>query len=82
MNAKEELRDLVDAMSEREAASALTRIRGGGQGDAEAVGERLDSAPLDDEPVTAEEEAAVADAREEYRRGEFATADELKRGRA
>lgn len=79
VTAKEKLRELVNRMSERDAAAALVRLRHpSGVGD-DRVSELLDGAPLDDEPVTPEEEEAVAQARDEYRRGEFVTADEAKR---
>ena len=37
------------------------------------------TAPTDDEPLTADEVAGIEEAWEEYRRGEFITADEAKR---
>lgn len=39
----------------------------------------LANAPYDDEPETDEERAAVAEAREGYRRGEWKTAQEVRR---
>lgn len=39
----------------------------------------LDPAPYDDEPMTPEEEAAVAEARKEVRRGETMSMEEAKR---
>jgi hypothetical protein len=39
----------------------------------------LADAPIDDEPLAPEEERGVAEAREEYRRGEFVEADQIKR---
>jgi hypothetical protein len=45
----------------------------------DSLTELLADAPLDDEPVTPEEEVGAAEAREEYRRGEFVEADQLKR---
>lgn len=79
VTAKEKLRELVNRMSEREAASALVRLRHPSGVGTDRVSELLDTAPLDDEPVTPEEEEAVAEARGEYSRGEFVTADEAKR---
>ncbi len=37
----------------------------------------LDSAPLDDEPLTPEDEAAIREGLEAYRRGEVVSLDEL-----
>ncbi|MEO8093163.1 MAG: hypothetical protein ABI726_10695 [bacterium] len=77
MTAKEKLRELVNRMSEREAAAALVRLpHPSGVGD-DQVSELLDVAPLDDEPVTPEEEEAAAEAREAYRRGEFVMAENI-----
>jgi uncharacterized coiled-coil DUF342 family protein len=39
----------------------------------------LENAPTDDEPVTEAEERAVEEAREQVRRGEVLTTDELMR---
>jgi len=39
----------------------------------------LADAPIDDEPVTPEEEAALAEARDQVQRGEVVTWDDLKR---
>jgi hypothetical protein len=41
--------------------------------------ELLADAAIDDEPVTPGEEAGAAAAREEYRRGEFVEADQIRR---
>jgi hypothetical protein len=38
-----------------------------------------EQAPIDDEPETPEEAAAVAEAREQYARGEFVTMEEMAR---
>jgi hypothetical protein len=58
MTVKERLHQVVDAMSDEEAEAMLRRV--------EALRNDpfvrfLDEAPLDDEPVTSEEEAAVAE---------------------
>jgi hypothetical protein len=36
------------------------------------------AAPLDDEPTTPDEDVGAREARQEYRRGEFISADEAK----
>ncbi len=39
----------------------------------------LENAPLDDEPTTPEEDASCKEAWEEYKRGEYMTAEEAER---
>lgn len=68
MTAKQQLRLLVDELSEVEAAQALDLLVARGR--SHSLTELLDNAPLDDEPVTPEEEAAVREARDEVARGE------------
>ncbi len=57
MTAKEKLRQLVDELSEAEAAEALDILAAHRRRD--PVVESFENGPLDDEPVSAEEEAAV-----------------------
>lgn len=76
MTAKEQLRDVVDALSEDEASDTLRYI------EVRRVDPMLAAflaAALDDEPVTEEEERAVAESREEYRRGEAVPLDQVRR---
>ena len=40
--------------------------------------EAFENAPLDDEPVTEEEERALEESREAYRRGETYTAEQIR----
>lgn len=75
MTAKEKLRVVVEELSEGEAESALEYIASHRHGE---LGELLDSAPMDDEPSTPEEEAAVQAAREELARGETVSLDEIR----
>ncbi len=75
MTAKEKLRATVEELSESEAASALDYIASRQRGELSVL---LESAPLDDEPSTPEEEAAVALAREELARGETVSLDEIR----
>lgn len=77
MTAKQQLRQLVDELSEVEAAEAL-EILAARRG-RHALTEFLDNAPADDEPVTPEEEALVQEAREEIARGQLISADEIRR---
>lgn len=75
MTAKEKLRVVVEELSESEAESALGYIASRRHGE---LGELLDSAPVDDERSTPEEEAAVQAAREELSRGETVSLDEIR----
>jgi hypothetical protein len=75
MTAKEKLRVVVEGLSEGEAESALGYIASRRRGE---LGELLDSAPVDDEASTPEEEAAVQVAREELARGETVSLDEIR----
>ena len=75
MTAKEQLRDAIDALSEDEARDALRYI------EVRRVDPMLAAflaAPIEDEPVTEDEERAVAEAREEYRRGQAVPLDEIR----
>ncbi len=73
MTAKEMLRERVEALTEDEAAETLRVL----DQRADPVLAAFDNAPLDDEPITAEEEAAVALAREEIARGETVSLQEF-----
>lgn len=68
MTAKQQLRQLVDELSEVEAAEALDLLAARGRRD--SLTALLDNAPLDDEPISDEEEALVQEARDEVARGE------------
>ena len=75
MTTKEQLHALVEALPESQldaAAAALEPL-------ADPVLRALLMAPEDDEPLTAEEQAAIAESRAAYGRGEFVAHDELKR---
>jgi hypothetical protein len=75
MTAKEKLRVVVEELSEREAEGALDYIASRRH---DELGALLDSAPLDDEPSTPEEEAAVQLARDELAHGETVSLDEIR----
>ena len=80
VTAKERLRQLVDGLSEREAEEALRVIQRPQAGDPDPVIELLDNAPPENEEISAEEEAAVEEARREIERGgKLYTAEEIKR---
>jgi len=75
MTAKEQLRTVVDELSEHEAADTLAFIARR----RDALGELLASAPVDDEPTTPDEDAGVADARAQIARGEVFSAEDIRR---
>jgi len=75
MTAKEKLRERVEALTEEQAAETLRLLDQRAQN---AVLAAFDTAPLDDEPVTPEEEAAVQQAREEITRGETISLEEFR----
>lgn len=77
MTAKEKLRELVDELSETEAAQAL-EVLNARRAPRDALMEFLDNAPLDDEPSTPEEEAAVQEALEAAARGETISLEEFR----
>jgi hypothetical protein len=77
MTAKEQLRNAIDGLSEAEAADALDYlVRRRGEGD--ALNELLERAPVDDEPISEDEERAVQVAREEIERGETVSLEQAR----
>ncbi len=79
MTIKEALHRLVDELPEAELPAAkryLEYLRNVG---ADPVLRSLMEAPVDDEPLTPEEEAAVAEAYEDLRCGRTVTMEEVKR---
>ena len=77
MTAKQQLRHAIDELTEAEAADTLDYLARRQHRDALTV--FLDQAPLDDEPVTEEEERAVQEARDEIARGKTISLEQLKR---
>lgn len=75
MTAKEKLRERVEALTEEQAAETLRLL----DQRSDALSRFLESAPVDDEPVSLEEEAAVQQARDELARGEVVSAEEIRR---
>ena len=75
MTAKEKLRDAIDALSEDEARDALRYLE---VRRVDPVLAAFIAAPEDDEPITEEEQQALAEAREAYRRGEAVPLDEIR----
>jgi hypothetical protein len=66
MTAKEQLHNLVEELSEEEAATTLIVVERGRE---DPMLQALASAPIDDEPETDEEREAVAEARADRDRG-------------
>jgi hypothetical protein len=66
MTTKERLHKLVDELSEAEAAATLEYAVSRRE---DPLIRRLDSAPLEDEEISADEEAAVQEARDELAAG-------------
>ena len=79
MTAKEELHQLIDALPESDFPKARRFLRSLSQQDVDPFLESLREAPLDDEPETPEEAAAVLEAREQLSRGELISDEELWR---
>ncbi|HYI79588.1 MAG TPA: hypothetical protein VEW67_01860 [Thermoleophilaceae bacterium] len=76
MSAKEKLRQLVDELSEAEAAAELKLWSARRSG----LVALMDSAPVDDEPLTARDEAALAESYDELAAGgQTVSVDEFRR---
>ena len=75
MTAKEQLRSVVEELSEREAADTLAFIARR----RDPLGELLAEAPVDAAPATPEEDAGAAEAREQIARGEVFSAEDIRR---
>jgi hypothetical protein len=75
MTTRERLHKLVDELSDREAEAALVIVE---RRRDDPMLHALGSAPLDDEPSDADEDAAAAEALVAYQRGEGASSDELR----
>lgn len=78
MTAKEKLRQAVEDLSEAEAQGALGFIVRR-RDSHDALGELLESAPLDDEPTAPQEDEGVVEARVQIARGDVVSADEIRR---
>lgn len=75
MTAKQQLLERIGRFSEQEAAEALRLLDRG----ADPVARFFDDAPPDDEPVTAEEEAAIAEANAAIAAGDTIPLEEFLR---
>jgi len=76
MTTKERLHQLVDELSETEADEALRYITSRHE---DPLIRRLESAPLEDEEISTEEEAAAAEGRADIAAGRVFSLDEVKR---
>lgn len=75
MTAKEQLRERIETLTEREAERTLRLI----EGVRDPLTRFLDDAPVDDEPVSPEEEAAVDEARADVAAGHTVSLAQLER---
>jgi hypothetical protein len=76
MTTKERLHQVVDSLSEQEAAETLDYIVSRGS---DPLARRLDAAPLDDEPLTAEDLDAMREMREDAAAGRMVSLDDIRR---
>ena len=74
MTAKEKLRAQVEDLTEQEAEATLQFIASRGQ----SFGDWLDSRPEDDEPLSTEEQAALADSDADIAAGRIVSYAEVK----
>lgn len=76
MTTKERLHQVVDRLSEEEAADALDYIVSRGR---DPLARRLDAAPIDDEPLTDEERESLREGREDIAAGRVISMEDLRR---
>jgi len=76
MTVKERLHQIVDEMSDTEAATTLERLAARR---ADPLARLLDTAPEDDEPLTDEEAMAIRQGYDELDAGKGVSLDELQR---
>lgn len=76
MTAKDKLRQAVEELTELEAEEAHAFIAQRRERD--PIIEAFENAPLDDEPLTDEDERALDEARAAYRRGETVPLDQIR----
>jgi len=76
MTTKDRLHQVVDGLSEQEAADALDYLVSRSR---DPLARRLDTAPLDDEPLTDEEHESLREARADFAAGRTVSMDDLRR---
>jgi hypothetical protein len=74
MTAKEKLRARVENLSEQEAEATLDFIASRGQ----SFGDWLDARPEDDEPLSAEDQAALADSEADIAAGRTVSYEQVQ----
>ncbi|MCP9491323.1 MAG: hypothetical protein MSC31_15815 [Solirubrobacteraceae bacterium MAG38_C4-C5] len=74
MTAKEQLRQRIEGFTEEQALETLRVL----ERETDPVREFFANAPEDDEPVSAEEDAAAAEARDEVQRGETVSLEQAR----
>ncbi|MBI3972803.1 MAG: hypothetical protein HY332_16120 [Chloroflexi bacterium] len=79
MTAKETLHRLVDELPDEKAPAAEQLLEGLRDGEVDPMLVASLTAPLDDEPTTPDEDAGASEAREQYRGGDFVSAEHAKR---
>ena len=79
MTAREKLHRVVDELSEAEAEETLRYLAARRDPRDDPLLALLESAPEDDEPTSAEEDAGARDAWAEYRRGASVPLEQLRR---
>ena len=79
MTVRAELHELLDALPEAELSTARRYLESLRRMGDDPLGRFLREAPEDDEPTTPDEDEGAAEAREELRRGEGISVDEIKR---
>lgn len=78
MTTKERLHQLVDQLPDRDVGTAA-RLLEALRDTSDPVAELLDQAPVDDEPVTPDDEAAIREGWAGYRRGGGISSEEARR---
>ena len=73
MTAKEKLHEFVDGLSEDQASEALATLT------RDPVAEMLENAPLEDEPISEEEERLVEEGRQDIARGDTVSLEAVRR---
>ncbi len=79
MRERERLHALVDTLPEEELSVALGFLESLGTETAEPRWALSDDAPVDDEPLTAEDQAALAEAEKDLNEGRVVTHEEARR---
>ncbi len=79
MTVRDEIYRLVDGLPEDDLVAVQRYLEYRRSGYSDPLLWVLDTAPEDDEPTTAEDDAAIGEAREQFRRGETLSAAEAKR---